>query len=112
MEYIDITDNKTSIEQSNRLLELGLPEQTADCYRDRNYPNMVLFRESLTELSNTFFEKDNKRYLPVWSVGQLERLIMKATGSAMYIHPDNSPMEVCMRYAEIAGFYEYFNVEG
>ena len=111
MEYVDITDNKTSIEQSNRLLELGLPAQTADCYRDSHYKDTVLFRDSMAELSNGFF-KTNKRYLPTWTVGQLERLIMKATGSAMYIHPDNSPMEVCMRYAEIAGFAEYFNEEG
>ena len=111
MEYIPITDNKTTREQSERLLQLGLPAETADCYRDSHYPDMVIFRESLSELSNNFFKKDNKRYLPAWTVGQLQRLIIMATGSAMYIHPDNSPMEVCMRYAEIACFAEYFKEE-
>ena len=106
--YVDITDNKTTVEQSNRLLELGLPAETADCYRETN--GLVYFRESFGELSNKFFENSMRR--PIWTVGQLQRLIMMATGSAMYIHPDNSPMEVCMRYAEIAGFAEYFNEEG
>lgn len=107
MEYIAITDNKTTREQSERLLELGLPAETADCYRDTN--GLVYFRESFRELSNTFFRNSIRR--PAWTVGQLQRLIMMATGSAMYIHPDNSPMEVCMRYAEIAGFAEYFKEE-
>ena len=105
--YVDITDNKTTVEQSNRLLELGLPAETADCYRETN--GLVYFRESFSELSNKFFENSMRR--PIWTVGQLQRLIMMATGSAMYIHPDNSPMEVCMRYAEIAGFKEYFKEE-
>ena len=105
--YVDITDNKTTVEQSNRLLELGLPAETADCYRETN--GLVYFRESFSELSNKFFENSMRR--PIWTVGQLQRLIMMATGSAMYIHPDNSPMEVCMRYAEIAGFKKYFKEE-
>ena len=108
MEYIAITDNKTTYEQSQRLLELGLPAKTADCFRDSIYSNTVLFRDESSTLNFDFFEK-NKRYIPTWTVGQLQRLIMMATGSAMYIHPDNSPMEVCMRYAEIEGFDEYFN---
>lgn len=107
MEYVPITDNKTTREQSERLLELGLPAETADCYRETN--GLVYFRESFGELSNTFFRNSIRR--PAWTVGQLQRLIMMATGSAMYIHPDNSPMEVCMRYAEIAGFAEYFKEE-
>ena len=108
MEYIPITDNKTTREQSERLLQLGLPAETADCYRDTN--GLVYFRESFRELSIKFFINSIRR--PVWTAGQLQRLIMMATGSPMYIHPDNSPMEVCMRYAEIAGFAEYFNEEG
>ncbi len=110
MEYIPITDNKTTKEQSERLLELGLPAETADCYSCGAYTESVFFRESMSELSDKFF-KINAKYVPVWTVGQLQRLIMMATGSAMYIHPDNSPMEVCMRYAEIAGFAEYFKEE-
>ena len=110
MEYVPITDNKTDRAQSDRLLELGLPAETADCFRDSVLSNTVLFRDDFSTLSNDFFKK-NKRYIPTWTVGQLQRLIMMATGSAMYIHPDNSPMEVCMRYAEIAGFAEYFKEE-
>ena len=107
MEYVPITDNKTDKAQSDRLLELGLPAETADCYRETN--GLVYFRESFSELSNKFFDNSIRR--PIWTVGQLQRLIMMATGSPMYIHPDNSPMEVCMRYAEIAGFDKYFKEE-
>ncbi len=111
MEYVPITDNKTTQEQSERLLQLGLPAETADCYKDPDIPDCgYFFRENFTELSNDFF-KCSKHVYPVWTVGQLQRLIMMATGSPMQIHPDNSPMEVCMRYAEIAGFAEYFNEE-
>lgn len=111
MEYVPITDNKTDKAQSDRLLELSLPAETADCYTDPNIPCGNFFREHFEELSNDFFKR-NKDVFPVWTVGQLQRLIMMATGSPMYIHPDNSPMEVCMRYAEIAGFAEYFKEEG
>ena len=111
MEYIPITDNKTTKEQSERLLELGLPAETADCCKNlKMFPDNCYFRSSPTELSNNFF-KNHEDAFPVWTVGQLQRLIMMATGSAMYIHPDNSPMETCMRYAEIAGFAEYFKEE-
>ena len=111
MEYIPITDNKTTREQSERLLELGLPAETADGYKNlRYFTENNHLRERPYELSNNFF-KSYEDAFPIWTVGQLQRLIMMATGKPIYLHPDNSPMEVCMRYAEIAGFAEYFKEE-
>ena len=103
-------DNYTNPEQSKRLQELGLPVYTADCFSRPNGREIGVYQPlSPDSRIDSFIDYANKRtgnvyYIPVWSASQLQRLIMKATGTAMYLHPDNSPMETCMRYAEITDF--------
>ena len=65
----------TTPEQSKRLLELGVPADSADCYYniipDRNSELMI--RQTLDcELKNNFFTTYNEGDLiPCWSVGRL-----------------------------------------
>lgn len=68
-----LQSNFTTPEQSKRLLELGLPADSADCYlmRSRNtatfYPH-ILFGETYTQKDKFLNVLD---YLPCWSVGRL-----------------------------------------
>ena len=65
--------NFTTIEQSKRLLELGLPADSADCYNviDSDVYNKddIRVRQNDYEISYSFF--NNKHYNPCWSVGRL-----------------------------------------
>lgn len=66
----------TSIEQSNRLLALGLKKETADMYRPPSWgggkiigyyaPDVVIFDDHFTE---------NPNDLPAWSLGRLVEII-------------------------------------
>lgn len=59
--------NYTTPEQSKRLLELGLPSDSADCYYDQY--QILNFRTEL-DYGYDFFEL-NFRFIPCWSVGRL-----------------------------------------
>lgn len=75
--------NYTTPEQSMRLLELGVPANSADCYYD-------LFLElgfrCEKDYSYNFFD-ENYMFIPCWSVG---RLIEIFTIFATYNTGDNS----------------------
>lgn len=68
-----LQNNFTTPEQSKRLLELGLPADSADCYLMRSlntvtfYPH-ILFGETYTQKDKFLNVLD---YLPCWSVGRL-----------------------------------------
>lgn len=118
--FIVTHEGYTTPEQSKRLQELGLPVYTADCFCRPDGKELGIYQPVVPchpdSRIDKFIDYANRRYgrtyyIPVWSVGQLIKQITKATGSAMYIHPENTPMEVCMRYAEIAGFKKYFKEE-
>ena len=100
--YFDITGDTTNRDQGYRLIQLGLPRESANCYIDE-YGTLTCLRNSMSECSVFFFER-NEQFFPSWTAGQLQRLIMKARGEAIELHPDISPLEACMRYAEITDF--------
>lgn len=69
-----LQNNFTTPEQSKRLLELGLPADSADCYISYNedkdeYPNdfRMGIRQNEVETDPHFVEHE----LPCWSVGRL-----------------------------------------
>lgn len=63
-----LQNNFTTVEQSKRLLEIGLPTNSADCY----------FTESgKIEIKNTAFDI---LYTPCWSVGRLVNIFEVCTG--------------------------------
>ena len=62
-----LQNNFTTTEQSKRLLELGVPADSADCYYDSW--GQIQWRQ-LNDLYHDFFQKYNY-YTPCWSVGRL-----------------------------------------
>lgn len=62
-----LQNNFTTPEQSKRLLELGVPVDSADCYYDSW--GQIQWRQ-LKDLDHDFFQKYNY-YTPCWSVGRL-----------------------------------------
>ncbi len=70
---IKLQNNFTTPEQSKRLLALGLPEDSADCYIDfgdgKRYIREPFDYETI--LGQSFFEYYNRIFIPVWSVGRL-----------------------------------------
>ena len=65
-----LQNNFTTPEQSKRLLELGVPAWTADCFYD-HYRNLEI--RTYSKLASTFFEIYT-RFTPCWSVGQLMKI--------------------------------------
>ena len=59
--------NYTTHEQSKRLLELGVPEWTADCVTSR-YGGSTFFVQECQLLRRCI---DSNNYVPCWSVGRL-----------------------------------------
>lgn len=74
-----LQNNYTTPEQSKRLLELGVPADSADCYHD-----MSLNRRGVLSINgvyskdvpyNHLFSDGTHHYLPCWSVGRLIEII-------------------------------------
>ena len=63
-----LQNNFTTPEQSKRLLELGVPADSSDCYY-APFTRGVQVRHEPYELRNTFF--DEYPFTPCWSVGRL-----------------------------------------
>ena len=70
---MELQMNFTTPEQSKRLLELGVPANSADCYTIiNNYvynKDEIRVRQNEYEINYSFF--NNKHYNPCWSVGRL-----------------------------------------
>lgn len=68
-----LQNNFTTPEQSKRLLELGVPADSADCYtiinNDVYNKDEIRVRQNEYEINYSFF--NNKHYNPCWSVGRL-----------------------------------------
>lgn len=84
----ELQNNFTTSEQSKRLLELGVPADSADCYYCNEYkykPNVgpgsihltINVRESQHDLSENLFYDDF--YIPCWSVGRLIEICLKCS---------------------------------
>lgn len=78
-------NNFTTPEQSKRLLALGVPADSADCwltmtdeiFEDRHRPHV---RTRGYEIANSFFELRAESVLPCWSVGRLIEIYVIARG--------------------------------
>lgn len=67
-----LQQNFTTPEQSKRLLELGLPADSADCYHNRIAEKPYIL--SMPYSYSNWDDKDNPP-LPCWSVGRLIEII-------------------------------------
>lgn len=78
----------TTPEQSKRLLELGVPEWTADCYtiinNDVYNKDEIRVRQNEYEINYSFF--NNKHYNPCWSVGRLIEIYHICVSSGFSFH--------------------------
>lgn len=72
-----LQNNFTTPEQSKRLLELGVPANSADCYYDQY--RILNFRNEL-DYGYDFFEL-NFRFIPCWSVGRLIEILEITLGT-------------------------------
>lgn len=66
-----LQSNFTTLEQSKRLLALGVPEWTVDCVTSR-YGGSTFFVQEC-QLLRRCIDSDN--YVPCWSVGRLIEII-------------------------------------
>ena len=93
-----LQNNFTTPEQSKRLLELGVPADSADCYLLKTHTKGDTFIVEV--LHDKLYSKKEKfinvlEYLPCWSVGRLIEIF-----------------EICTPYV-FTGFYNYMgsNIE-
>lgn len=69
-----LQNNFTTPEQSKRLLELGVPANSADCYLDvTNGRRGMLAINGIygMDVPNILCEDGSQRFIPCWSVGRL-----------------------------------------
>jgi hypothetical protein len=69
-----LQNNFTTPEQSKRLLELGLPADSADLYSSLGFENLVWVRNTKNELREDFFDaliNGKSANIPIYSVGRL-----------------------------------------
>ena len=65
-------NNFTTVEQSKRLLELGVPADSADCYYLREHPERIyVARESISKIR---LRLHSTHAMPCWSAGQLLKI--------------------------------------
>lgn len=69
-----LQNNFTTVEQSKRLLELGVPVNSADCYY-----NSIYCECRFSQKPDDFFEKYD--VTPCWSVGRLMEIAHICSGS-------------------------------
>ena len=73
----ELQKNFTTPEQANRLLELGVPENTADCfyYEWAWFPEFEHYGKQLNVINWQDFNEENRlrteKVYPCWSVGRL-----------------------------------------
>ena len=79
----------TTEKQSEKLLNAGLPANSADCYfgllstnpcsdNDEYFPREIIIRQNIKQLSPDFFETEiGKEFLPCWSFGKLMNILGK-----------------------------------
>lgn len=79
-----LQNNFTTPEQSKRLLELGVPADSADCYYELSYRAIINILPDSTTFSklDTYFDSEideDDDYLPCWSVGRLIEICLKCS---------------------------------
>lgn len=99
----------TSVEQSKRLLELGIKKETADMYyTNAGLPfikdEFHLECKSFNELSNNLSEISPFTFIPAWSLHRLLFLIPKEVNIDGFKFPLRS--DVIMRLEDVDCIYE------
>lgn len=91
---VKLDNQYTSVEQSEKLIELGVPEDSADCYYEMSYrpirqllPDDVLFSQLPQYMDD---EDGDLDIVPCWSAGRLIEIQEKCTESKFFrtLHPD------------------------
>lgn len=115
-----LQNNFTTPEQSKRLLELGVPADSADCYLLRTHTKGDTFIVEV--LHDELYSKKDKftnmlEYLPCWSVGRLIEIhtACAGTSSSYYISafPTNILNEVMWHLTEAVrhGWVDFSKLE-
>ena len=82
-----LQNNYTTPEQSKRLLELGVPADSADCYygmeginpiTDEPYEREIFIRQNAAQIKRSFFNDFAKLHIPCWSVGLLIKIMLNS----------------------------------
>lgn len=103
----------TTIEQARKLIKLGLPAETADCYIvDESDLNDELFSKYSLQIFNSEWQKaiklmnwrNGRGYFPCWSVGQLVNICQETAGEDICFRFKNkdtkSNIDILMRELE------------
>lgn len=69
-----LQNNFTTPEQSKRLLELGVPADSADCYYTGNYC-LIWVKSDVDKIDWNAKVGSKNFYIPCWSVGRLMDII-------------------------------------
>lgn len=105
-----LQNNFTTPEQSKRLLELGVPANSADCYYDQY--QILNFRNEL-DYGYDFFGL-NFRFIPCWSVGRLIEILKICIANKHKTELDEifEELEMCIDTIQVLVqiFIEYRNV--
>lgn len=75
-------DNFTTPEQSRRLLELGVPADSADMYSCLEFEHLIWIRNTKDESSEDFFDiliNGKSINIPIWSAGRLIEIFIICT---------------------------------
>ena len=85
-----LQNNFTTVEQSKRLLELGVPANSADFarFQDNEFPEILY--STYDEYMQKLVFTEPEEYTPCWSVGRLISLIKVCTGT----YPDIKDLEL------------------
>ena len=123
-----LQNNFTTLEQSKRLLALGVPVLTADCYfyvqeiNGRNVcdtPNLIPYGMGEFGLRHWWTDRNNARYIPCWSVGRLIEIYNMCVdfdlddGAAIVIFiQDESPIVQMMQmFEDKVGIMDFSKLE-
>lgn len=87
-----LQNNFTTPEQSKRLLELGVPADSADCYFDE-YSRVFLLGGNYTRIS-TLQNLYHRDVVSCWSVGRLIEIFEKCTGERFSREIDESTLQL------------------
>lgn len=104
--------NFTTPEQSKRLLELGVPKDSADCYINlrNNYPYGILAEdESYSDYKFAGYMNDSK-VLPCWSVGRLIEIAKICSKSRYALRGLFSFLEECEADECMFQVMDYFEI--
>lgn len=72
-----LQSNFTTPEQSKRLMEIGVPADSADCYFDE-FLRVFLLGGNYTHIS-TLYNSYHRDVIPCWSVGRLIEICLKCS---------------------------------